>query len=116
MQGSRSLKPVDFLVLLVLSDGERHGYGIVQDVARDTGGRIRLVPGNLYGVLRRLLEDGLVRESSRRPAPDLDDRRRRYYAITNSGRRALAEEAEHLRHLVDLAAQRSPLGQSEGLT
>ncbi len=97
------LKPVDVLALLTLARGERHGYGIVTDIASETGGRIRLVPGNLYSVLQRLDAAGLLRESDRRPAPDLDDRRRRYYAITPLGRRVLSAEVERLRGLVSVA-------------
>ncbi len=100
VQARLPLKPVDLLVLMTLSRGERHGYGIVTDIAEQTEGRIRLVPGNLYSVLQRLEGVGLLTESSRRPAPDLDDRRRRYYAITPFGSRVLAAEAERLRRLV----------------
>ena len=97
------LKPVDLLVLMTLARGERHGYGIVADVAEQTGGAIRLVPGNLYAVLQRLEKRALLTETEKRPAPDLDDRRRRYYAITGLGRRVAAAEAERLRGLVGLA-------------
>ena len=97
------LKPVDFLVLLTLSTGERHGYGIVMDISERTGGRIRLVPGNLYSVLRRLGAIGVLKEAIRRPAPDLDDQRRRYYTITPFGREVLAAEAERMRELVGVA-------------
>jgi DNA-binding PadR family transcriptional regulator len=94
------LRPVEFHVLLVLADGERHGYGIVQDIADRTNGTVRLLPGNLYAVLRRLMESGLLSESSRRPAEDLDDQRRRYYRITKLGERALAADAERMKALV----------------
>jgi DNA-binding PadR family transcriptional regulator len=103
VQDQLPLKPVDLLVLMTLSRGTRHGYGIVTDIADQTEGRIRLVPGNLYAVLQRLEGIGLLTESARRPAPDLDDRRRRYYAITPFGRRVLAAEAERLRRLVGQA-------------
>ncbi len=97
------LKPVDFLVLMTLARGERHGYGIVTDISEQTDGRIRLVPGNLYSVLQRLDNRGLLGESHRRRAPDLQDQRRRYYAITPLGRRVLSAEAERLRSLVGMA-------------
>lgn len=106
------LKPVDFLVLMVLAAGERHGYGLTQDIATETGGTVRLVPGNLYTVLRRLLDGGLIRESKRRPAPDLDDARRRYYAITAMGRAVLAAEADRLRELVAACEARDILSPS----
>ena len=94
------LRPVEFLVLLVLADGERHGYGIVQDIVERTDGTVKLLPGNLYAVLRRLMESELLAESSRRPAEDLNDQRRRYYHITKLGERALAADAERMKALV----------------
>ena len=97
------LKPVDLLVLMTLARGERHGYGIVSDIAEQTEGRIKLVPGNLYAVLQRLGGKKLLEETDRRPAPDLDDRRRRYYAITAFGRQVVAAEARRLRSLVGAA-------------
>jgi DNA-binding PadR family transcriptional regulator len=88
------VKPVAFQVLLSLVDGERHGYAITQDIASRTSARMRLEPGNLYRSLKTMLDAGLIEESERRPAPDLDDQRRRYYRITPLGRRvALAETA-----------------------
>ena len=107
------LKPIDFLVLMVLSDVERHGYGIVQDIAEQTEGRVQLVPGNLYSVLRRLLGLGVIEESSRRPARDLDDQRRRYYAITEFGRDVLASEARRLQGLVAIAEARNIIDRAE---
>ena len=108
------LRPVDFLVLLVLERGERHGYGIVQDVEAETEGSVRLVPGNLYAVLHRLMEAGLLEEAARRPA---EDERRRNYRLTVSGRRVLAAEAERMRELVRVAESRrilSPLAERPG--
>ena len=96
------LKPVDFMVLLTLADQECHGYGIVADIAQRTDGKIQLVPGNLYAVLQRLRGKDLLEETDRRPAPDLDDHRRRYYAITAFGRSVLTAEAERLRGLVGM--------------
>ena len=97
------LKPVDFMVLLTLAGRQLHGYGIVAEIAEHTEGKIRLVPGNLYAVLQRLRGKGLLDESDRRPAPDLDDQRRRYYGITPLGRSVLTAEAERLRGLVGMA-------------
>ncbi len=97
------LKPVDFMVLLTLAAQEMHGYGLVAEIAERTEGKIRLVPGNLYAVLQRLRGRGLLDETDRRPAPDLDDQRRRYYAITALGRQVVAAEAERLRGLVGMA-------------
>ena len=98
------LKRIEFLVLLVLADGENHGYRIVQEMADRTQGRVRVLPGNLYAVLRRLSKEGLVAEVASRSVPDLADQRRRYYEITSYGRRALAAEAEFLRALVQAAS------------
>ena len=103
------LRPVEFLVLLVLADDERHGYGIVQDIAERTDGKMKLLPGNLYAVLRRLLESGLLTESSRRPAEDLEDQRRRYYRITRMGEKVLAADAERMKSLVQKVEARDLL-------
>jgi DNA-binding PadR family transcriptional regulator len=94
------LKPVVFQVLLTLAAGERHGYAIVQDMtARSAIGR-PLLPGNLYRTLSWMLTTGLIEESSRRPAAELDDERRRYYRITPFGLRVAGLEASRLRALV----------------
>ena len=97
------LRPVDFLVLLMLAPRERHGYGIMQDVTEHTDGRIELEAGSLYRTIRRLGAEGLLEESARRPAADLDDERRRYYRLTAFGRRVVAAEAARLRNLVRIA-------------
>jgi DNA-binding PadR family transcriptional regulator len=94
------LKPVAFQILMSLADGERHGYAITQDIAGRTSARMRLEPGNLYRALRTMLDDGLIEESERRPAPDLDDERRRYYRITALGRRVAAAEVARLELVV----------------
>jgi DNA-binding PadR family transcriptional regulator len=94
------LKPLVFQVLLTLATDDQHGYAIVQDIARRTAARLRLRPGNLYHALKLMLDAGLIEESDRRPAPDLDDERRRYYRITRFGRRTAAAEAERLQALV----------------
>lgn len=97
------LKSVDFLVLLMLGRGDRHGYGIMQDIAEHTEGHIELEAGSLYRTIRRLQDDGLLEESARRPVADLDDERRRYYRLTPFGKRVVAAEAARLRRLVRLA-------------
>jgi DNA-binding PadR family transcriptional regulator len=94
------LKPVEFQILLSLADSERHGYGITQDIANRPSARMRIEPGNLYRSLKAMLDAGLIEESERRPAPDLDDERRRYYRITALGRRAAAAETVRLEQLV----------------
>ena len=94
------LKPVEFLILMTVAAGERHGSGIMLDIAERTGGSVRLEAGGLYRSIRRLLADKLLTESARRPAADLDDERRRYYALSPLGKRVVAAEALRLRALV----------------
>ena len=101
LEDSLPLRPVEFQVLIALARSDRHGYGIVQDIAERTNGRTKLVPGNLYPVLRRLVEAGLIEEGAERPAEELDHKQRRYYAITSLGRRVAAAEAVHLKTLIE---------------
>lgn len=100
------LTPADFNILLALADGEKHGYAIMQDVITNTGGKLRLGPGTLYGAIKRLLESELIEESDERPDPTHDDERRRYYRLTELGKRVAAAEAARLDELVDLARSR----------
>lgn len=97
------MRPVDFLVLLMLAQGDRHGYGVMQDVEAHTRGQVQLEAGSLYRTIRRLEEQGLLTESGRRPSADRDDERRRYYRLTPLGRRVVGAEADRLRALVRLA-------------
>ena len=97
------LRPIDFLILLMLAPKERHGYGIMQDVLEHTNGRIELEAGSLYRTIRRLGAQGLLEESARRPVADLDDERRRYYRLTSLDRKVVAAEAARLRTLVRIA-------------
>jgi len=92
-----------FQILVAVADRERHGYAIMQDVAGRTDGKLRLSPGTLYGAIRRMLEQGLIEESEARPDPELDDERRRYYRITDYGRRVAVAETERLSRLVGQA-------------
>jgi DNA-binding PadR family transcriptional regulator len=94
------LRPVDLQLLLALAEQECHGYGLVQTIADRTDGLVALEPGNLYRVIKRLLADGLVAESERRPASDLAGERRRYYRLTALGGRVLAAELRRLEALV----------------
>src|SRR5215204_5762289 len=103
------LKPIDLQLLLALADEEMHGYGLVQTIADRTDGLVTLEPGNLYRVIKRLLTDGLVAETERRPAPDLADERRRYYRLTALGGRVLAEELRRLETLVRSPSARALL-------
>ena len=105
----KPLTPPVFHILLALSGGERHGYAIMQEVARETGGRFIMGPGTLYGTLKRMLAAGLVEESGERTDPKINDERRRYYRITPAGRRVVEEEARRLESLVRLARAKSLL-------
>ena len=97
------IRPIEFHILLALAGEERHGYAILQEVAELTGGELEIEPGTLYRALHRMLRDGWVIESTRRPAADLDDERRRYYRITPAGRRVASAEAARLWRLVTVA-------------
>ena len=99
-QGFIPLKPQWFHILLSLAGGEQHGYGIMQEVLQRTTGKVRLWPATLYGSIKRLIEAELIEESDERPAPELDDARRRYYRLTAFGRRVLDAECERLQELV----------------
>ena len=94
------LKTHWFHIMLALAGGEQHGYGIMQEVLDRTTGKVRLWPATLYGSIKRLIEAGLIEESDLRPAPELDDARRRYYRLTPLGRRVLDAECERLQELV----------------
>ncbi len=97
------LRPVIFQILLILNDEERHGYGIMQDVnARSRVGSI-LGPGTLYRTLNEMQRLDLIEQSDRRPAPDADDERRRYYRLTQFGRQVAAAEAARMAGLVQTA-------------
>ena len=97
------LTPAVLHILLALAEEERHGYGIMREVEERTAGETRLGPGTLYGSIKRMLADGLIEESDQRPNPAIDDQRRRYYRITDFGRRVAGAEAERLQNLVSAA-------------
>ena len=97
------LTPAMFHVLLALADGEKHGYAILKEVAQRTGGKVRLSAGTLYGIIHRLLSEGLVVESDERPDPALDDERRRYYRLADFGRKVAVAEAERLEEMIAMA-------------
>lgn len=100
---SLRLTPAAFHIMLVLADGENHGYAIMREVAENTQGQVRLGPGSLYGTIKRMLADGWIEESDERPDPRLDDERRRYYRLTGAGRKLVQAEAERLEQLVKIA-------------
>jgi DNA-binding PadR family transcriptional regulator len=103
--GFLPMSAVEFAVLLALAEGARHGYAIVKDIEARSGGQVSLLPGNLYAILQRLAESGLIERT--RPAAVNDgsaDKRRRYYRITALGRRVAAAEAARMKRMVEAAA------------
>jgi len=97
------LTPAVLHILLALADEERHGYGIMLEIERRTGGDFRPGSGTLYGTINRLLASRMVEESGQRPDPELDDERRRYYRITPFGRQVLEAEVARLEQVVKVA-------------
>jgi DNA-binding PadR family transcriptional regulator len=97
------LKTEALLVLLVLARRERHGYGIIRDVEARSHGEIRLHTGALYRLLRRLRSDGLIAESDRRPTPEADEERRRFYRLTPLGDAVVTAETARMSRLVRAA-------------
>jgi len=108
------IDPKDFLplhanwfhILLSLVGCEQHGYGIMQEVSQRTNGTVKLWPATLYGSLKRLIDGGLIEESGERPAPELDDARRRYYKLTRLGKRVLELECDRLADMVRMALKK----------
>jgi DNA-binding PadR family transcriptional regulator len=108
-----ALTPAVFHILLALAGGERHGYGILKDVLRQTDDAVRLGPGTIYGTLQRLMDTGWVEESDG-PATAVDERRR-HYRLTRSGRSALEADVQRMEGLVRAArAQRVKVRPSRG--
>ena len=99
------LKPLHFLMLLTLADGDRHAYGIKKDLAAGRACRT-IGPGTLYRTIDQLIDAGLIEETDRRPAAELDDERRRYYRLTAFGRKVAVAEAERLSDLLKAASLR----------
>ena len=103
---TQPLTPAVFHILLALSSGERHGYGIMKQVEADSQGKVSMGPGTLYGSLKRMLDAGLVKESDKRVDLEMDDERRIYYQITGVGVKALEAELERYQRIVTIAQQR----------
>ncbi len=106
----KPLTPAVLHILLALAARERHGYGIMKQVEEDSRGKVGMGPGTLYGSLGRMMDAGLIRESTRRADPEMDDERRVYYRITGDGRRALEAELERYRDVVSVAGTLRPGG------
>ena len=104
------LTPAVFNILLALADGEKHGYGIMQEVESNTKGQVLMGPGTLYASIKRMLQGGLIEESDERVDPEMDDpRRRSYYRLTGLGKRTLRMQAERLASQVQIARTKNVL-------
>jgi DNA-binding PadR family transcriptional regulator len=99
------LSPKAILILATIAGGDRHGYAIRREIQARTGGAVRVGVTTLYRLLRQLLAAGFVEESERRPLPQLDDERRRYFTITPAGRKALRAELIRLERVLAAARQ-----------
>ena len=97
------LTPAMFQVVLSLAGGEKHGYAILKDVEVQTHGEVRLGTGTLYGIIKRLLGEGMIVECRRRPDRRDDDARRRYYELTGRGRQIAVAEAERMEKVLAVA-------------
>jgi DNA-binding PadR family transcriptional regulator len=100
--------PAMFHVLLALAGDDLHGYAILKEVELRTGGKVRLSTGTLYGIIKRLLNDGLIVELRSRPS-ETDDERRRYYRLTPQGRQVATAEAERMDEILSIARSRNLL-------
>ena len=100
------LTPAVLHILLALSRGGLHGYGIMKQVEADSAGKVTMGPGTLYGSVKRMMEAGLIRESGKRVDPAMDDERRIYYELTGEGQTALAAELQRYRGVVAVAEGR----------
>lgn len=100
-----SLTPMSLAILLALADEDRHGYGIIKEVERQSAGSLRLGTGSLYAALQRLAEEGLIAEAAYAPAPD-EDQRRRYYSLTDAGREAARHELRRMARILSVARQK----------
>jgi DNA-binding PadR family transcriptional regulator len=103
---AQPLSYVEFHVLIALAEGPLHGYGIMLDTEERTAGRVTLEPGNLYRALKRMRARGLVDQAAQPSDAEGDDERRRYYRITDVGRRVAADEAHRMSDLVASARAR----------
>lgn len=104
-----SLTPAVLHILLALSKEERHGYGIMKQVKEDSQGKVKMGPGTLYGSINRMIESGLIIESSKRIDSELDDERRIYYKITGLGKKALTDELDRYKEVLVVAKQKKLL-------
>lgn len=108
------LTPAVFHILLALADGEKHGYGIMKEIAQRTEGSVRMGPGTLYGSIGRMLASGLIEVSAERPDAEMDDERRRYYRLSQFGLRVAQAEARRLTQLLRVAQAKQVLSTQGG--
>ena len=108
------LRPIEFEILLVLVGGDSHGYAIIKEAQERWPGNGPMETGTLYRALRRLAKAGMVVPSDRRPAPEVHDDRRRYFAITPFGKSVAAAEARRLEAQVEVARNRELLSGAGG--
>ena len=106
VQSELPLTPLTFQILLALADQERHGYGVIKEIERQSGGTMAPATGALYLAAQRLLESSYIEESEDRPDPELDDRRRKYYRLTQFGRSVAAAETKRMVDLAGIAFQK----------
>jgi DNA-binding PadR family transcriptional regulator len=103
------LTPAMFHILLALADGDKHGYAILKDVEEHSNSEVRLSTGTLYGIIKRMLGDGIIEECRNRPPAEEDDQRRRYYRLTETGRKVAVAEAERMEKLITRARDKQLL-------
>ena len=109
-----SLTPSAFQILLALADEDRHGLGIAEEIETRTEGELLIGPGSLYGTIKRLRAVGFIADAEKAPDPSDHDPRRRYYAITPSGREALTREARRMEVMLHTARSKAILDPRDG--
>ena len=103
------LPSATFHILLALRGEEKHGYAIMRDVELLSDGLVKIGPGTMYGSIKRMLGEGLIEESEKRPAADSDDERRRYYRTTELGEAVRQAEVERIAKLLKNASSKSAM-------
>ena len=106
MPNKAPLTPTSLHVLLALAGGPQHGYAILKEAEQLGDGERPMGAGTLYAILKRLLEGALIAESCQRPNAELDDKRRRYYQLTDLGRTVARDELRRLENVVRIGRRR----------
>lgn len=101
------LTPAVFYILFALASGEKHGYEIMKQVRHDSQGQVKMGSGTLYGSIKRMIADQLIEEAGERSDPTDEDERRRYYRLTELGRRAFLTELHRYHEVVSIAHERN---------